>query len=873
MAREGDKWRVVKGDCLWNIAKSSYNNAYYWTKIADVNGISRSTALIYPGQLLILPGITAGYNLDGSTTANTTTSTTAKSVTFQWWALDAGTDKDMFCTWTYSRDNTAGYNIEIWYNTGSGGDRRQTTTTTDLTQYGFTADDKAKTVTIKVKPYSSTYEDSDGNTVYYWEDGEWATKTYDFSNNPPLTPDTPNVELTNSRLKCTLENIDEDINGDTIEFVIYKNNTIKYQTGLTKINSETRYVSYECNLDAGGSYTVRCRAVRNGNIYSNWSDYSSAIVTVPTAPTEITDLQPQVVSEQGSKQYGVYVEWTSVDTAKYYEIQYTTNVSYFDISDNVETVTTSEDQGNKYLITNIELGHEYFFRVCAVNDQGKSDFTPIKSTTLGSKPSAPTTWSNTSNCVIGEDLNLYWVHNSTDGSLESMARINIKVTDSSNPDLEPMEYTKIVRNEKPEEDKDKTSVYTINTDSSEWSFVKQGYVITWKVQTAGVVEEYSDWSVEREVNVYMQPELEIDIRNQNGQSINEINTFPFYINVYAKPAAQIPLSYYIEIIANQGYQTVDDVGKSMVVNAGDKVYTRYYDPTTNAWNFMAEMTPGNVDLQNGINYTVNCTVAMNSSLTASNSASFDVYWSDMFYETLADVIINDETLEASIHPYCNEFYVDDDTQEILPKLSDNCTLSVYRREYDGSFTLIASGIENTENTYITDPHPSLDYARYRVIATSKDTGSISYSDIPGIKVGEPSIVIQWSEDWSNFDSDGGEIEEPAWSGSMIRIPYNVDISETRNVEVEMVEYVGREHPVSYYGTQLGESATWNCEIPREDTDTIYALRRLSKYGGDVYVREPSGLGYWANVAVSFNLKHLSVTVPVTFTVTRVEGEI
>ena len=90
-------------------------------------------------------------------------------------------------------------------------------------------------------------------------------------------------------------------------------------------------------------------------------------------------------------------------------------------------------------------------------------------------------------------------------------------------------------------------------------------------------------------------------------------------------------------------------------------------------------------------------------------------------------------------------------------------------------------------------------------------------------------------------------------------------------DVSLIEYVGRQHPVSYYGTQLGESATWNVEIPAEDKDLIYALRRLSKWSGDVYAREPSGLGYWANLTVSFSKKHLEVTIPVTFTVTRVEG--
>ena len=41
--------------------------------------------------------------------------------------------------------------------------------------------------------------------------------------------------------------------------------------------------------------------------------------------------------------------------------------------------------------------------------------------------------------------------------------------------------------------------------------------------------------------------------------------------------------------------------------------------------------------------------------------------------------------------------------------------------------------------------------------------------------------------------------------------------------------------------------------------------------GDVYVREPSGAGYWASVSVSFSKKHCDVVIPVSISVTRVEG--
>ena len=173
---------------------------------------------------------------------------------------------------------------------------------------------------------------------------------------------------------------------------------------------------------------------------------------------------------------------------------------------------------------------------------------------------------------------------------------------------------------------------------------------------------------------------------------------------------------------------------------------------------------------------------------------------------------------------------------------------------------------------MTDPHPSLDYGRYRIVTVDDNTGAISYTDIPGYPIGETAVVIQWAENWSNFD-DLGEFaqEEPIWSGSMLKLPYNIDVSDNNSVDVTLVKYIGRTHPVSYYGTQIGSTATWNVAIDKQDKQTLYALRRLAVWMGDVYVREPSGSGYWASISVSFSQTHCELTIPVTLNITRVEG--
>lgn len=852
------KWHVVKGDCMWNIARSVYGDGRKWPTIADANGVPRSNPVIYPNQVFTIPGITTPTPVP----APAPQPPVVKIPTINWFALDAGTTRSMFCTWTFDRANTKNYEVKWEYDTGAGGWRIGTQGTTTDKQAGYSAPENAKKVKVSITPKSDN-----------WSDGQTASREYDFSNNPPELPPSPSFEIDETDvMTIELTNIQDTINADTIEFAIYQDDTFKYRTGTATINQEARYCKFTTTVDPGHKYKVRCRAVR-GTIYGGWTDYTDNELSTPVAPSDITTLRSQKISEQQAVQYAVFVEWPDVPSAKNYLVEWATNIEYFD-TDEASSQTTEEGAGPRLLVTGIELGYEYFFRVASLNEKGKSKtYTPIKSVKLGTRPVAPTTYSNVNSCILGEDLKLYWIHNSTDGSIETTARIHFTIIDSAHPELQPTEITKVIPNNRPEEEKNKTSVYIINTDDPEWATVGEGYIIKWKVQTAGVIAEYSEWSVEREVNVYAPPVLSLDVLDNHSNSIEEINNFPFYISILSKPPAQTPISYYIEVVALQAYQTVDEVGKVKMVSIGDKVYQKYYDPQDNPWRFLLEMTPGNIDLENNIQYAINATVSLNSGLSASSTKTISVYFDEVFYDVFAEVIINKDTYEASIHPYCNQY--NEVEGEIVASLVENCTLAVYRKEYDGTFTLIESGVANEENLFVTDPHPSLDYARYRVVATMNDTGAISYADISPVEYKESAIIIQWAEEWSSFNSDneGSGVVEPAWSGSLLKLPYNIAISENNNMDVSLVNYVGRKRPVSYYGTHLGETATWNVEIPKDDKETLYAIRRLSIWTGDVYVREPSGTGYWANVSVSYSIKYSDLVIPVTISITRVEGGI
>jgi LysM repeat protein len=51
-----DSYTVVKGDCLWNIAKKFYGKGSLYTKIYNANKDKiKNPSLIYPGQVLTIP--------------------------------------------------------------------------------------------------------------------------------------------------------------------------------------------------------------------------------------------------------------------------------------------------------------------------------------------------------------------------------------------------------------------------------------------------------------------------------------------------------------------------------------------------------------------------------------------------------------------------------------------------------------------------------------------------------------------------------------------------------------------------------------------------------------------------------------------------
>lgn len=794
-------------------------------------------------------------------------------VTWRYKDNDNHTDKFEY-TWQYSVQN-------VWIQ-GSSGSVECNNITPKQCSYSYP--EGAEIVRVFVRPVSKKKPKNKGN---YFESGK-SKKTRVVSKLLPDEPSPPSVTIENHELtaKVTIT----DPNAVLVEFEFVNAETGAAICNPIQANIIAQQATVKITASDGITYRSRCKAANAAGSYGPFSDYSDDTEgTTPPGP-----IASAPIGEAISKN-AIRVTWEPSANATKYTLEYTIQERFFDaVTSLVESVDT---EGETYTeLYNLEPDRsiddsgEYFFRVKAINDKSEeSGWSPIGSCRIGTRPDPPTTWSSRATASPNDTIYLYWTHNSVDGSREVEAIINLTVGGVTTAITVPNETTK---------DED-TGTHRYPLDASTYA---DGADIKWTVRTRGAYVDsedpdktYSDVSIEREINIYAPPSLglflgsenrwfwddlefteEASIHTTNGElvpmelnefSVKTLTKFPFYIKLNASPINQTPVSYNISITTTESYEDIDELGNPITIRAGAEVFSRFMIRSEH--EVLTFVIPADINVFDGETYVVKATLSMDSGLGAEASDAFAVDLNvadDIILD--AEDIYDEERVAMSLAPYCE----DEDGNQV-----NGISMDLYRRQSDGSFIQIASGLPSEVRTYVVDPHPNFGEQLYRIVGTDVRTGRMYFSDIFVDPIPEKSILIQWDEEIRTFDADfadsDDEIVEEPHTGTTLRLPYNVDVQDTTNPDVAFVQYIGRKHPVSYYGTHVGETATWNCEIPYEDKETISLLRRLQVWMGDVYIREPSGLGYWAQVNPSFNLEHCKVTVPVSLAITRVEGGI
>lgn len=762
--------------------------------------------------------------------------------------LQAGTTRTLYATWgrtSYSKQK--GYRVVWEYSTGQGVwfTGSDSTTTGDNSTYNAPSNVVAGGVRVRVSPEPDTKASWKGGalTTYYY--GGYAEEP-----TPPSAPSNVEVEIremTPSGLNvvATVSNYQNEHSNGWLHIQIVQDDEALVAGADCEIKYGVASLSWPWGLVGGYRYKARALAWGTQGDSSSWSSYSANVYTKP--------LQAEIKSLNTITFGTVDVTWDALKGADTYTLQYTNEtidgVPVFD------TGSSAVQEQSGIIATHFpasglsveEDKYVWYFRLKGVGTGGDGEWSAIKSVPVGKKPDIPTVWSYTTIGKIGEPIIFNWTHSSEDGSKQSGAKLGIKINDG-----------------------EETVIDTITTETSysyDTTNLHDSDKISWRVCTRGVqgiAEEWGDWSEYREVVVYYPPEVSFTVGVVDPEEIYAVvNQFPIAIDVTAMPLTQTPVAYTISITSTEEYDISGVDGVEVHVNIGSEIYSDYISSSSN--NLTLTLNPGDLYLNRGTVYNVTITVAMQNGLTGESSKTFKAKWEMPKWTPDADISIDKKKLTALIRPFCAD--------EWGFEYRKGFTLAIYRIDHDSRMTLVKSNISAGDNNTVSDIHPSLDYARYRIVATDLKTGVVSYGDPEPIPVNAGCAVIQWEGDVREFFVDPEDFDDviDEWSGTILKLPYNVDVSDDVSPDVSLIEYIGRNHPVSYYGTQEGSTSRWAVEVPKDDVDTIAKIRTLAIYPGDVYVREPYGTGYWANVKVSYSITHNKASVPVSFSITRVEG--
>lgn len=171
---------------------------------------------------------------------------------------------------------------------------------------------KNKTAKKKQKTTNATYKG--GTQISNW---------FSINANKTAVPSAPSATINAvDNLQLDFEITDDNLKNTHIQFQVWANNGWEYFASglLQKTNIKT--VKASCRVNPGNTYKVRCRGYSSTyNAYSEWSGYSSDIVTYPPAPTGINAV---IVGVDGTD---VRVSWNASPTATSYEIAYTNDRS------------------------------------------------------------------------------------------------------------------------------------------------------------------------------------------------------------------------------------------------------------------------------------------------------------------------------------------------------------------------------------------------------------------------------------------------------------------------------------------------------------------------------------------------------------------
>lgn len=820
--------------------------------------------------------------------------------------LQAGTTDKASASWSFS-SKTAHfdhYAVKWWYTTSNGKTYEGSTESigsinNKVALYSIPA--IATGIKVRVTPVATTNSDT---KKAYWT-GEGVYKTWSKTlppNKPTLEDPVLNSNYTTATVTATI-NREDLIRTDKIRFYLVDadNRSVIEQTKDVKPDALTLKATASFSLTSNNKYVFLAKAINVQGKVNKLSAYSDATKAFYSALSRVENVSSTILPNKNVK-----FTWKALKTIQNgdqesgYILEYTTNKTDF-INGTAEQVTVHTNSAELSLNYGI-----YYVRVRAYKSIDGNDVVgawsgdgtkqyPYHVRKLSKDPYPPTVWTNVNRVTSPNPFIVSFVHNSADGSTWKRARIilsneeHTETIDVTNPDqyAEDQSYSREIR----------PTLYGLYADS-----VIQVRVATQSLWDDGAFDPSDDqFNDPVEVEFIRIPSYSVSLQSPGyDPDTLELKQLPLTV-VYFESGGVSLLGMNVTVSANNAYPDVNALGEAQFISEGEIIYSKYhsypsdeswsggsYAPWPNYYDYL-RIKSTELKLKTGISYSITLESHFVNGLTDQRTIDFTSAVEPPDYTFSGTVVYDPETMGATIDVW-SYYYTDQmDVATINGLFVDyfqgltadmvysgqltypDVDISVYRIQPDGDMILIDSGLQSN-GTSAFDPHPALDVARYRVVVTDNATGYIDYTDIESEPIGEYNLVFQWDENYiSGREIIDEEYEVPVATGKILKLPFNINISESHDMEVQNVNYIGRKHPVSYYGTQTGEKASWSTDVPKTDTESLALLREMAVYPGNFYVREPNGNGYWANIKVSYSINYDSVVIPVSVDITRVEG--
>lgn len=633
------------------------------------------------------------------------------------------------------------------------------------------------------------------------------------------------------------------------------NITWDYPEGDEHVIQET---VLERSFDSGNSWEgVGSWSGKSQHAYSDPAPQGQSVIYRVTLKTKNSSASARTDGLDGVPNTPVItaVECTSDKTATVYfttsgdagdtaEIYYSDNKSYVEYPDGNDQKKTASftyycaDGDSMYSIGNIDTSGALYFSMRLKSGTGYSQVSNVMSVNVGATATAPTPTFEAGTVVTDEPVTLTWVHNCSDGSVQTAYHLYVMAGGTTVVDE------------------------TVTSDNQyrelDLSSVKSGSTIEWTVATAGANGKMGEACATQRFLAYRRPSITIAVDNQT------VKELPLKLTATQDDTEQKALEWDVVMTVQEETTIQDNLGNDVPLRKGTEVYRGRIMDGEGFGEQKLELPIGATDADWPDDAKLKIEVSMLTTVgVSSKSKSIEITTDfsnqDIFVYGFARPI---GMWQCAIEPMASSVGGNAD-----------CTLSIYRINDDGSYTSIVEGVPNN-GTVATDPFPNFGECTYRIVANSNKTDRMYVADCVADIEGT-SILMQWGTPTTHTETDPDNdsmTEVSDITANWVELPYDIKITEKRQKDVSLKKYIGRTHEVAYYGTLISDTGTWTADLCKlTDGFTLSQLRTLGEYMGNVYVREPSGLGYWAHVDVdSIETSYNSLKQPVSLSVTRVE---